>query len=174
MDLASAIQTATNFIATQESFSPSPYYDVNGYAIGYGNHYYEDGTAVSGDDDPISQDDALSLLSYYVNQNATAIMSQVTAPINEDQLAALTSLRYNCGTITTTLLNLINSGADPGAVASQIEQTCTTSGGVSNPALIARRQLEATLYESTGIGAGGSGLLIAAVALGVYILFIKK
>src|SRR5271156_996594 len=113
MDQDQAISTATAFIADQESFSPTPYFDVNGYAIGYGNHYYSDGSSVDASDDPISQDDAYSLLQFYVAQNAAAIMAQVTAPINEDQLAALTSIRYNCGTITTALLNLINSGADP-------------------------------------------------------------
>ena len=48
MDQSTAIATATNFIAKQESFSPVPYWDVNGYAIGYGNHYYTDGSSVDG------------------------------------------------------------------------------------------------------------------------------
>ena len=101
-------------------------------------------------------------------------MAQIAVTITENQLAALTSLRYNCGTITSTLLNLINSGADPGAIGSQIEKTCTTSGGVPNSDLIARRQAEAALYESQGIGSGTSLLLVAGIALGVYIMFIKK
>lgn len=167
------LSAATNFIAGAEAFSPNPYWDVNGYAIGYGNHYYEDGSAVGADDDPIDQDRALEILSFYVNQNATAILAQVVTPLTDNQLAALTSIRYNCGTITTTLLNLINSGADPATVAAQIEKTCTTSGGVSNPDLIARRQQEADLYQSGGgvLAVGGVGLVVAA--LGLYILFIK-
>jgi GH24 family phage-related lysozyme (muramidase) len=173
MDTASAIPIATDFIATQESFSGTAYFDVNGYAIGYGNHYYEDGSAVS-EGDTISEDDALSLLGFYVSQNMTAIVNQLTVDQNADQLAALTSIRYNCGTITTALLNLINSGADPGTIGSQIEITCTTSGGVSDPVLIARRQLEAALYQSTGMGAATGLLLIAGVGLAVYIMFIKK
>ena len=174
MDVSGSIPIATNFIAGIEQFSANPYFDVNGYAIGYGNHYYEDGTPVSSDDDPIDQSRALEILSFYVNQNASAISAQLSVDQNADQLAALTSLRYNCGTITTALLNLINSGADPGAIGSKIEQTCTTSGGVSNPALIARRQMESALYQNQWIGLGGSSLLALAAALGVYIMFIKK
>ena len=110
MDQSLALSTATNFIADEESFSANPYWDSNGYAIGYGNHYYTDGSAVGADDDPISESDALDLLSFYVGQDMAAVQAQVTAPLNENQLAALTSLKYNCGTITNAVLNLINSG----------------------------------------------------------------
>jgi lysozyme len=176
MDLDSSLSTADTFIANAESFSSTPYWDVNGYAIGYGNHYYEDGSAVSADDDPIDETRGMQILSFYVDQNATAILAQVTAPLNENQLAALTSLRYNCGTITTTLLNLINSGADPSTVAAQIEITCTTSGGVSNPALIARRQAEAGLYQAVSLlpaGADTSVLLLAGVGIALLLLMSK-
>lgn len=173
MDLNDSIQVATSFIAGAESFSAAPYWDVNGYAIGYGNHYYEDGSPVTSDDDPIDQARAEQILSFYVNQNATAILQQVTVPLNENQLAALTSLRYNCGTITTTLLNLINSGADPATVAAQIDITCTTSGGVTNSDLIARRQQEGDLYQQVSIlpaGSGTSVLLLAGVGIALLLL----
>ncbi len=166
MDQSLALSTATSFIADEESFSANPYWDSNGYAIGYGNHYYEDGSAVSADDDPISEDDAMALLSFYVNQNMQAIIAQVTAPLNENQLAALTSLRYNCGTITNAVLNLINSGATAAAVAAQIQMTCTTSGGVSNADLIVRRQQEAALYTSAVGGIStNTAMIVGAVAL---------
>jgi GH24 family phage-related lysozyme (muramidase) len=151
MDLATASNIAADFTAGWEGFSPSPYYDVNGYAIGYGNHYYEDGSAVGADDDPITQDRALQILTFYITQNANALIPQITAPINNNQLAALVDLRYNCGTITTTLLDLINSGADAATVAAQILKTCTTSGGVPDPDLTPRIQARAALYQS---GAG--------------------
>lgn len=172
MSTATATATAADFIAARESFSASPYWDVNGYAIGYGNHYYEDGSSVTGDDDPISQSRAYQLLQFYTGQNAAAIAAQLTVPQNSNQLAALTSIRYNCGTITTTLLNLINSGADPGTVADQIQVTCTTAGGIPNSDLAERRILEAELY-TTPPGSGTAVLLIAALALGLYALYTK-
>jgi lysozyme len=163
MDQAAALSTAVNFIAGLESFSPSPYWDVNGYAIGYGNHYYTDGTTVEETDSDISQSDAMDLLTFFVNQDLNNVISQITAPLNENQFAALTSLYYNCGTDTNTLVNLINSGAQPSDVAAQIQKTCITSGGVANASLIVRRQQEAALYTSSSVPA--SWLLIGAAAL---------
>ena len=46
MDANNAAALIAPFTASQETFSASPYWDVNGYAIGYGNHYYADGSAV--------------------------------------------------------------------------------------------------------------------------------
>lgn len=172
MDISTASVTAADFIAARESFSQVPYWDVNGYAIGYGNHYYEDGSAVSGDDDPITEIRARQLLNFYVNQNAAAIAGQVLTPLSPNELAALTSLRYNCGTITQTLLGLINSGSDPRVVADQLRETCTTSGGISDPVLIDRRNLEAELYLSQA-GLGTGILVVAVLGLGLYALFSK-
>lgn len=166
MDQALALQTAINFIRGAEGFSASPYYDVNGYAIGYGNHYYEDGTAVQESDSDIDEQTAEDLSDFFINQNMTAIQNQLTVDLNENQLAALTSIRYNCGTITTTLLNLINSGAAPSAVAAQIQITCTTAGGQPDPDLVARRQQEANLYTS------GSGGLNTALVVGIAAIFL--
>jgi len=165
MDIQGAISVAVPFIEGWEGFEPAPYYDTNGYAIGYGNHYYEDGSPVTADDDPITQGRAEQLLTFYVQQNAAAIAAQVTQGLNINELAALTSLRYNCGTITNAVLNLVNSGADPATVAAQIEQTCTTSGGVTNQDLILRRQAEAGLYQQSPGTSLLPILIVAAVAL---------
>lgn len=148
MNLSRAVHIAQRFIADRETFSPTAYYDVNGYAIGYGNHYYRDGSLVSSGD-TIDQGSAWELLGFYVLQNAKAIMDQIRVPVTENQLAALTSLRYNCGTVTKDLLFLINSGAPESQVTEQFARTCITSGGVYNPDLVVRRQLEIGLYTST-------------------------
>lgn len=169
MSFDNAISIATDFIAGRESFAPSPYWDVNGYAIGYGNHYYEDGSPVTADDGPIDRARAAELLDFFVRQNANAIMSQVTRALTDNQLAALVSLRYNCGTITTKLLNMINSGADPSTVAQQFQNTCINSSGAFNQGLFKRREMEASLF----LGAGGllsSGLMIILV-VAAYFMF---
>jgi len=173
MDYSTAINTAADFIAGRESFSPVPYYDVNGYAIGYGNHYWEDGSPVTSDDDPITQDRAQQLLNFYADQNAKAILSQVTVPLTENQLAALTSLRYNCGTITTTMLNLINSGAEPAKVAMQFQNTCVNSGGAFNQSLYERRAMEANLYLAAGSALPGA-VVALFLLIGAWLLFAHK
>lgn len=165
MDQALAIQTAIDFIRGAEGFSPTPYWDVNGYAIGYGNHYYEDGTAVGENDAAIDQTTAESLSDFYINQNMQAIQAQLTVALNENQLAALTSIRYNCGTITTTLLNLINSGADQNTVAAQIQQTCITAGGQPDSDLVTRRASEASLYTTAVGGMSTNNMLLIGIGV---------
>jgi lysozyme len=169
MDQALAIQTAIDFIRGAEGFSPSPYFDVNGYAIGYGNHYYEDGTAVQQSDADIDQQTAEDLSDFFINQNLQAIQAQLTVPLNENQLAALTSIRYNCGTITTTLLNLINSGASVSAVAAQIQQTCITAGGQPDSDLVTRRASEASLYSTAVGGISTNNMLLIGLGIALVI-----
>jgi GH24 family phage-related lysozyme (muramidase) len=171
MDLSNAISICSPFTAGFETFSANPYWDVNGYAIGYGNHYYEDGSAVSADDDPISQADATGLLNFYLAQNGNQLIPQITAPLTDNQLAALLDIRYRCGTITTALLNLINSGAAPDAVAAQIEVTCNTVNGLPDQGEQARADAEAALYQESGPLSGNALLIGAALVIGGILLF---
>jgi GH24 family phage-related lysozyme (muramidase) len=169
MDISGSVAIAAPFTAGFETFSPSPYWDVNGYAIGYGNHYYEDGSAVGADDDPIDQPTALALMTFYLTQNANDLVPQLSVDQNDNQLAALIDIRYRCGTITTALLNLINSGADPGTISAQIEQTCITVNGVQDSGEMARALAEAGLYQSSA-SAGSGMVILAAVLIGLWAL----
>lgn len=171
MSLDTAVPIAVDLLTKLEGFRPFPYFDVNGYAIGYGNHYYEDGSPVSADDDPITQDRATQLLTYFATQNGQAIVNQVTTPLSDNQLAALISIRYNCGTITQALLNLVNSGASSQDIADQIKRTCITSQGAVNPELISRRVTEAGLFLSPGMG---SIAFLGALALAALIWVLVK
>jgi lysozyme len=173
MDYANAINIADNFIAQLERFSSVPYFDVNGYAIGYGNHYYEDGSPVSADDDPIDQTRAMQLLDYYVQQNAQVILANVTVDLTDNQLAALISLRYNCGHVPDSVLSLINSGADPATVASQFSQVCTTSAGQASQTLFQRRELEGTLFDTITANPATTLLIVAGVFTASYFMFFK-
>lgn len=151
MDYALAINIATDFIASVEGFSPNAYWDVNGYAIGYGNHYYEDGSDVQADD-TIDKTRANTLLKKVVQGKEQAIRSYVTAPINENQYAALISLAYNCGegnVRQSQLLQLINARASVDAIKNQFLQTCVTAKGQYMASLYDRRLDEFTkLYSN--------------------------
>jgi GH24 family phage-related lysozyme (muramidase) len=171
MDANNAVATISSFTQNWEQFSATPYEDPAGsgnYAIGFGNHYYEDGTAVGSDDDPIDRVRALQIMSFYLLQNATALVPQISVAIADYQLGVLTDLRYECGTITVTLLDLINSGADSATVAAQIAQTCTTVGGQPDAGVQARANARANLYAS-GSSAGGNTWVVAGglAALGL-------
>ena len=174
MDPNNAANIAAGAItASQESFSPTPYWDVNGYAIGYGNHYYSDGTTVDASDPAIGQSDAYDLLIFFLAQDASSIASQLTVDISDTQLAALADIKYRCGTITNTLLDLINSGVSPDQVAAQIKKTCVTVGGQPSAVEAARAAMEADLYTSGGMP--GYVLPLIAVVGGLLVLaFVVK
>jgi lysozyme len=168
MGLQNATSLAVDFLQTAEGLRLYSYWDSNGFAIGYGNHYYQDGRSVQAGD-TITEQDALALLQYYAGANAQAIANQLQVNIPDGLLAALISLRYNCGTITVRLLNLINSGADLETIGDLFKQTCITSDGVYNSDLVQRRQREWELvYHSTNLW------LFPAAAAAIALLLFKN
>jgi lysozyme len=168
MSLQSSLSISVPFIQARERFSPAAYWDANGYAIGYGNHYYLDGSYVRAGD-TISQSDALLLLQATAQGFGQKVLSEITAPLTDNQLAALTSLAYNCGSIPPVLRGMINAGASADKIAQQIQVTCITSEGVVSEDLIDRRALEADLYlDKTNPGRVLAFLLLAGLGFAVY------
>lgn len=146
-----AIQVACQEVAPAESFSANAYWDVNGYAIGFGFHNYADGSAVQ-QGDTMTLDDANALLVTTVTGFWQAIKPCITANINENQAAALIDLAYNCGNglvCKSTVLQLINAGADEATISAQWEQTCTTANGTYLSVLYNRRVDEVDMFFST-------------------------
>jgi lysozyme len=174
MDLDSALSIAVPLTAGFEGFRPSPYWDVNGYAIGYGNHYYSDGTPVSADDDPITKEDATWLLSYTLSQVSRTLAPMVTAPVTDNTFAALMDLAYNWGTGgvgNSKLLQLINSGASDQDISDQWKKTAITSGGVLNSTLVTRRAKEASLALTDPAGSLGiTALVLAGAFIAAFII----
>ena len=74
----------------------------------------------------------------------------VQVPINDNQLIALSSFAYNEGPgafQTSTLLKLLNSGADINIVANEFDKWVYAGGKVS-PGLKNRRNAEKQLFLS--------------------------
>jgi lysozyme len=145
-----AIQLAVQQIAPAEVFTSNAYWDVNGYAIGYGFHYYSNGSAVERGD-TMTKADADTYVYTVARQKWNAIKPCITVDINENQAAALIDLAYNCGEGTvcrSTLLSLINSGAPVDDISAEFEQTCTTAGGKYLNVLYRRRVNEVQLFWS--------------------------
>ena len=77
-------------------------------------------------------------------------MQMVKVPINDNQLLALSSFAYNVGNRSlqdSTLLKLLNSGADKNAVAAQFDKW-VFAGGVVSKGLKNRRAAEKKLFLS--------------------------
>lgn len=148
MDVNKMLDIAVGFIAPEESFKSTPYWDENGLAIGYGNHYYADGSAVQ-EGDTITKTDAQTLLRTVALGKYNSIKNYITADINEYQAAALTSLAYNCGegvVRKSRVLSLINAGASEDEISDAYDETCITASGKYNANLYKRRLAEIKLF----------------------------
>ena len=80
----------------------------------------------------------------------TQVKAKIKVAQSPNQIAALTSLTYNIGIgafSRSTLLRLINSGADKNEIGAQFIRWNKVKG-VEVPGLTRRRQLEAELYLS--------------------------
>lgn len=158
----------------KEGFTGVAVWDVTGYAIGYGNHYYEDGSPVRFGD-TITRLRAESLLNFYVNKYSTNVKTVLTKTLNDNQFSAIINYAYNRGFPTfkkTKLLQLINAGADSATVANQF----TTEWGTNQTyktVLIKRRAKEAALYQSKSgvIIQDNTPLIIIIIALTLYFIF---
>lgn len=105
----------SELIKKYEQFRNHPYIDAVGVAtIGWGNTYYEDGTAVTMDDKPLTRQQGNDLHKVILEGFEDAVSRWVTSEINNNQFDALVSLAYNIGVgnfRSSTLLKRVN--ADP-------------------------------------------------------------
>ena len=92
---------AASFIAPHEGFRSTPYWDVNGYAIGYGSHYNADGSPVQ-PGQTIDQSGAQSLMQGQIQSTyRPAIANRIGEPawsnLTPEQQASAIDLAYNYG-----------------------------------------------------------------------------
>jgi lysozyme len=97
-----------------ESFRPRPYLCPAGVpTIGYGCTIYEDGTAVSLDDGPITEAEADEMLRRLLGRYEAAVQRYAQVDLEQGQFDALVSFAYNVGNEAlrgSTLLRLLNGG----------------------------------------------------------------
>jgi lysozyme len=133
-----------------EGLKLTAYFDYKGYAIGYGNHQYENGSSVK-NGDTISVDKANSLLKYVVNNDYLFRVRRLfpNVAFNQNELDALVHSSYNGG-ISTNLKRAIIyykqnkiKGEELRAVW---ENTNLTAGGQKLTELVRRRKFEADWF----------------------------
>ncbi len=110
-------QGAIELLKIFEGFRSKPYPDPAShgkpFTIGYGSTHYEDGTEVSLNDSPITEERAGQILLNYLNTKILPdFRKHITANINQYQIDALAALVYNIG----------NTGFDNSHVLSDINQ----------------------------------------------------
>ena len=141
--------SAINLIKQFEGLKLTSYPDTGGiYTIGFGNTINKDTGQAIKQGDKIDLATAERWLKIDVAEREKKIKALIKVPINENMKAALVSLAYNIGTgafASSTLLRLLNSGADKKLVADQFLKWNKVQGkevkGLTN-----RRKLEQELF----------------------------
>lgn len=154
-----------NFIKKEEGLSLKVYVDAKGFAIGYGNNFWENGNKVKKGDSSITKERAESLLRHTLKKFEKIINQTVTVKLNQNQYDALISFVYNVGDgswRSSTLRQVINKNPNN---EKQIRYEFSRwdkgdlgdgKGKVSLKALTKRRKLEADLYFSKAPNNSGS------------------
>lgn len=147
---ASVSNKLFNVISNFEGFYAVPYWDRTGYSVGYGSQYNWDQKRPVVKTDVIDKETAKNWLLQEAAQDFEYVKSLVRVKLTDNQLLALSSFAYNVGKAAfadSTLLELLNSGADMATVAAQFDKW-VYSGGVISNGLKSRRKAEKTLFLS--------------------------
>jgi len=172
---------AASFIAPHEGFRSTPYWDVNGWAIGYGSHYNADGSPVQ-PNQTIDQAGAQSLTQYQIETvYGPAIANRIGEPawsnLTPAEQASAIDLAYNYGPSSRCLSDVTAAyqSGDKDAINNATSQLS------ANPARNADRVAlnngtytgktstggPATVGNSKNANAAGSGAGCAGAGLGI-------
>jgi len=148
-----AATAAESLIKSFEGKYLDAYLDPVGiWTIGYGSIYHYDLNRPVQKGDSITEEKAIEYLRKEMGSVVADIKKVVKVPINQNQLDSLTSFTYNLGIgnlKSSTLLKLLNSGADKQTVANQFQYW---NKGIINGQLVPlngltrRRKAESELF----------------------------
>lgn len=141
--------SALNIIKKFEGLELTSYPDTGGiWTIGFGATINKDTGQAIKQGDKIDLETAERWLNQDISEREKKIKALIKVPVTENMKAAMVSLAYNIGTGafgSSTLLKLLNSGADKKLVADQFLRWNKVQGkevkGLTN-----RRKLERELF----------------------------
>lgn len=147
------LEASVNLIKGFEGFRSSAYWDVNAYRAGYGSDTVtlDDGSVrqvVQGMQ--VTQAQATADLVRRIGEFQATVKSEIGAErfnaFSKEQQAALTSIAYNYGNLTSTgELNTLKNGS-----ISEIADAIRRMGSHNNGVNSSRRNAEASLFEQGG------------------------
>ena len=144
---------AAKLIAQFEGFKSKPYLDSNNIpTIGYGTVYYENGTKVTMNDAPVTQERALELLLFHLNKvELPDINNHITVSnLTQNNIDAIGCLAYNIGDggfDKSTVLKDINSHIG-GESLETAWLAWSKAGGQTIQGLLNRRKKEFEYFNS--------------------------
>lgn len=132
----------TSLIERFEGFKSKPYLCPAGKpSIGFGTTFYEDGTAVTLDDNPIDINRARELVFWYCTKHV-----KLPKNLNDNQESALCSLIYNIGQPAFDKSKLKKAIENKDWINVRKEWTWYKVNGKILPGLVLRRQAEKDLF----------------------------
>jgi lysozyme len=132
-----------------------PYLDMVGVpTIGYGSTFYEDGSAVTMKDKPITRERADSLFRLVVDRFSKNVSNRIIVVLNQNQFDSLVSFTYNVGVGAlnkSTLLKKVNTNPCDASIRDEFMKwnkgrDPKTKQLIILPGLTKRRRMEADLY----------------------------
>lgn len=147
MDIEKVVSLASDLIKKFEGLNLKPYRCPAGvWTIGYGTVAFLDGTKVSEKTLPITKEKAEAELRERIKKEIQLI-SAAYGWLNEFQLSALVSFRYNIGNLEGKGLKTALQNRQPRVVAEMMLQYIK-AGGVDSKGLINRRKAEVELFNA--------------------------
>ncbi len=138
-----------NLVKQFEGFFPNPYKcPANVNTIGYGSILYEDGRKVQMTDPNITEERAIELMRWELNQKAKEVDAMTTDAINQYQFDALVSFAYNCGSNAlknSTILKRVNVNPNDPTIKDAFMMWVKADGAILQ-GLVRRRKAESALY----------------------------
>lgn len=131
-----------------EGLALKAYFDVTGYAIGYGQHTYSDGKTVQASH-KITKDFANAEFDKYIAKWEKDVAKYITSNLSDNQFSAVVSYAYNRGLgafSKSTLLKMINQNPNDSRIKDQFVIEWGTSTKYKTT-LIKRRKAEAEFYS---------------------------
>lgn len=166
-------QTGISFLQAREGVELTAYNKDGKWTIGYGNTYYENGTAVK-KGDTITLERAKSLFTIILKEYETGVTNALTAKVSQSNFDALVSIAYNIGMTAfrnSTLLKLVNKNPSDSAIRNEFAKWVYSQGKVLN-GLVTRRRLEADLYFSSSVSPTNTTNIITGLVLLLIVLLI--
>jgi len=168
------------FLKSFEDFRSFSYYDTNPnqpavtwqpgtLTIGYG---FTNGVIPVYIGQTMTIEEANSIFDQIIKYFETGVNNKLQVSVNQNQFDALVSHYYNTGVLSSTIYQLINSGADLKTIGDfWVTHYITAQGFVGNvQGLINRREAEWQLYQSNGLNWGFIWLLVLAAVIAISIL----
>lgn len=155
-----------NQLRTDESKRLKAYYDVNGWAIGYGWHNYPNGTAVQ-QHDTITNAECETQFPQVLKQFSEQVDKALTVTLTNNQFTALVMYAYNRGIGSfrgSSLRKMVNSNPKDTRIPKQFVIEWGTNTAYKTT-LLKRRAGEAKIWQTPDIESDYSSVLYFALFL---------